>query len=98
MHFSRKCAQRPFEHICSILHLLPWKMISVATRDVMFEMVKQALEYLLGHLYRPLTNISDETLDRFMKAAKTFPIFTENQKNILQTMVVIDLFLIFRMI
>ncbi len=29
-----------------------------------------------------------------MKAAKAFPIFTENQKNILQTMVVIDLFLI----
>lgn len=88
MHFSRRCAQRPFEHIESILSLLPWKIINVASRDMIFEMVKQALEYLLGHLSRPLSTLADEVLDCYMCAALNFPIFTEKQKKMLQQMTV----------
>lgn len=88
MHFSRRCAQRPFEHICSILYLLPWKILNVATRDAIFEMVKQGLEFLTSHLYKPISILGEETLERYMKAANWFPIFTEKQKKILLQVIV----------
>ena len=55
-------------------------------------MIKQALEYLLCHLYKPLSNLTNETLDRFLKAANGFPIFTEKQKGILSHVVVMIIF------
>lgn len=86
VHFSRRCAQRPYEHVCSLLYLLPWKQMNVVNRDAIFEMVKQALEFLLNHLNRPLPSLGAETLNRFLKAIYWFPVFTDRQRKITQQM------------
>lgn len=86
MHFSRRCAQRPFEHICSLLYLLPWKIVNISNRDLIFELVKQCLEALLFHISKPMSSLTAGTLDRYLKASLSFPIFTEKQKKILQQM------------
>jgi hypothetical protein len=43
LHFSRKCAERPFEFIVTILSKMPWESydaISLLQRDHIFEMLK----------------------------------------------------------
>lgn len=43
LHFSRKCAERPFEFIITILSKMPWQsydVISLLQRDHIFEMLK----------------------------------------------------------
>ncbi|KAJ1555292.1 hypothetical protein HK096_004993, partial [Nowakowskiella sp. JEL0078] len=43
LHFSRKCAERPFENIISILCKIPWQVtdaVSTVHRDHIFEMLK----------------------------------------------------------
>ena len=90
LHFSRKCAQRPFEHVSSILYLYPWRSISVSTRDLLFEMVKQTVECLIGHLGRSLRCISTGTLEELLLAIDSFPVFTDKQKQSIQAVAMVS--------
>jgi len=43
LHFSRKCAERPFENVISIISKIPWhipKIINTLHRDHIFELLK----------------------------------------------------------
>ncbi|KAI8820198.1 uncharacterized protein EV422DRAFT_82501 [Fimicolochytrium jonesii] len=83
LHFSRKCAERPFENIISIISKVPWHdpiSISTAHRDHLFEMLKLSLEALRIHLNRFDHNIDDSLLDRVVRTGLCVPLFTEKQK------------------
>ena len=83
VHFSRKCGERPFEHIASLLSLMPSHRLSIVARDHVFEMVKISVETLALHLAKPTCNISPVAMERLMNAAMQFPVFTEKQKQVL---------------
>lgn len=51
-HFSRKCAERPFEHVISILHLVPWQCLRDEQVERMYDLVLGAVEALTDHLQR----------------------------------------------
>ncbi|TPX63005.1 hypothetical protein PhCBS80983_g00175 [Powellomyces hirtus] len=79
LHFSRKCAERPFENIISIISKVPWHephLISTSHRDHLFEMLKLALESLRVHLDRYDHNI-DETLMERMSFHQQMPCFPD---------------------
>jgi len=43
LHFSRKCAERPFENVISIISKIPWhipNIINTLHRDHIFELLK----------------------------------------------------------
>ncbi|KAI8917017.1 hypothetical protein DFJ77DRAFT_547854 [Powellomyces hirtus] len=83
LHFSRKCAERPFENIISIISKVPWHephLISTSHRDHLFEMLKLALESLRVHLDRYDHNIDETLMERMVRAGLCVPLFTERQK------------------
>lgn len=45
LHFSRKCAERPFENIISIVTKYPWEnnWVTVAHKDAIFDMLKSSM-------------------------------------------------------
>jgi len=46
LHFSRKCAERPFENVISIVSKIPWhipKIINTLHRDHIFELLKRKI-------------------------------------------------------
>lgn len=81
LHFSRKCAERPYEHIISLLRLVPWQNMSVIARDHFFELCKLAVESLKVHLAKVSSPLKPEVLESIIDAVVTFPIFTEKQKS-----------------
>ncbi|PJF19776.1 hypothetical protein PSACC_00413 [Paramicrosporidium saccamoebae] len=52
-HFSRKCAERPFEHVISILRLAPWYQMEHFMTDRLFAVVSSTVDALSEHLARP---------------------------------------------
>ncbi|KAJ3171666.1 hypothetical protein HDU88_007746 [Geranomyces variabilis] len=83
LHFSRKCAERPFENIISILAKVPWhqpEAVSTAHRDHLFEMLKLSLESLRVHLSRVDHQIDETLMARMVRAGLCVPLFTERQK------------------
>ncbi|KAJ3178802.1 hypothetical protein HDU87_003357 [Geranomyces variabilis] len=83
LHFSRKCAERPFENIISILAKVPWhqpEAVSTAHRDHLFEMLKLSLESLRVHLSRADHQIDETLMARMVRAGLCVPLFTERQK------------------
>ncbi|KAJ3162002.1 hypothetical protein HDU86_005700 [Geranomyces michiganensis] len=83
LHFSRKCAERPFENIISILAKVPWhhpEAVSTAHRDHLFEMLKLSLESLRIHLSRSDHQIDETLMARMVRAGLCVPLFTERQK------------------
>ncbi|CAG8493795.1 14224_t:CDS:10 [Cetraspora pellucida] len=81
LHFSRKCAERPFENIISVL--FPFHQGNLYTtlqRDLLFEMLKLAIESLKIHLSKEYHRIDETLLERMMRAGIMTPVFTERQK------------------
>ncbi|KAJ3278845.1 hypothetical protein HK104_001973 [Borealophlyctis nickersoniae] len=81
--FSRKCPERPFENVISILCKIPWhkpQLVGLIQRDHVFEMLKLSIESLRIHLSRDHNNISGTLLERMIRAGLCVPLFTERQK------------------
>lgn len=84
MHFSRKCAERPFEHVLSLLRLIPWYSIDNETVKLMFEMLKLSIEALVLHQSRPNNSFDEGLLTRLVQAGVNNPNFDFELKSILQ--------------
>ncbi|CAG8604092.1 707_t:CDS:10 [Ambispora gerdemannii] len=83
LHFSRKCAERPFENIISVLVKFPFHQSDLYTtlqRDLLFEMLKLAIESLKIHLSKEYHRIEETLLERMLRAGILTPVFTERQK------------------
>ncbi|KAF9376886.1 hypothetical protein BGX21_003362, partial [Mortierella sp. AD011] len=83
LHFSRKCAERPFENILSIIAKYPWHQphrILPLHRDHIFELLKLSIESLRTHLNKEYNNIHPTLLTRMVRSAILTPAFTERQK------------------
>ncbi|KAI9496489.1 hypothetical protein BDB00DRAFT_121524, partial [Zychaea mexicana] len=89
LHFSRKCAERPFENIVSVITKYPWHqvhLISTMHRDHIYEMLKLSIESLKAHLSKDYVQIDSSLLERVTRAGIMCPAFTERQKmTLLQT-------------
>lgn len=86
MHFSRKCAERPFENIISVIAKYPWHqthLISTMHRDHIYEMLKLSIESLKTHLAKDYVQIDKTLLERLVRAGIMCPAFTERQKTTL---------------
>ncbi|KAJ3127963.1 hypothetical protein HK098_005476 [Nowakowskiella sp. JEL0407] len=89
LHFSRKCAERPFENIISILCKIPWDkagVVSTVHRDHIFEMLKLATTTLYQHLSKDTVSLSESLLVRLVRAGICVPTFTDRQKSTLLKM------------
>ncbi|KAF9336807.1 hypothetical protein BG006_007318 [Podila minutissima] len=83
LHFSRKCAERPFENILSILAKYPWHQphrVLPLHRDHIFELLKLSIESLRMHLNKEYNTIHSTLLIRMVRCAIFTPAFTERQK------------------
>ncbi|KAI1318999.1 hypothetical protein EDD11_005197 [Mortierella claussenii] len=83
LHFSRKCAERPFENIISILAKYPWHWphrVPPLHRDHIFELLKLSIESLKSHLSKEYNTIHPTLLLRMVRSAILTPAFTERQK------------------
>ncbi|ORY99493.1 hypothetical protein BCR41DRAFT_375462 [Lobosporangium transversale] len=83
IHFSRKCAERPFENIISILAKYPWHQahrVLPLQRDHIFELLKLSIESLRVHLSKEYNTIHPTLLIRLVRSAIYTPAFTEKQK------------------
>ncbi|KAG2198136.1 hypothetical protein INT47_001534 [Mucor saturninus] len=89
LHFSRKCAERPFENIISVIAKYPWHqshLITTMHRDHIYEMLKLSIESLKTHLSKDYVQIDTTLLERLTRAGIMCPAFTERQKTtLLQT-------------
>ncbi|KAI9320871.1 hypothetical protein BX666DRAFT_2024480 [Dichotomocladium elegans] len=86
LHFSRKCAERPFENIISVITKYPWHqahLISTMHRDHIYEMLKLSIESLKTHLSKDYVQIDPTLLERLTRAGIMCPAFTERQKTML---------------
>jgi len=86
LHFSRKCAERPFENVISIVSKIPWhipKIINTLHRDHIFELLKLSLESLKTHLSKEYINISPTLMNRLIRSGICCPGFTDKQKNMI---------------
>ncbi|CEP08849.1 hypothetical protein [Parasitella parasitica] len=86
LHFSRKCAERPFENIISVIAKYPWHqthLVSTMHRDHIYEMLKLAIESLKTHLAKDYVQIDTTLLERLVRAGIMCPAFTERQKTTL---------------
>ncbi|KAI8088771.1 uncharacterized protein BX664DRAFT_358414 [Halteromyces radiatus] len=83
LHFSRKCAERPFENIITIIAKYPWHqahLITTLHRDQVYEMLNLAIESLMNHLTKDYVQIEPSLLERLVRAGLLCPAFTERQK------------------
>ncbi|KAG2198518.1 hypothetical protein INT47_008622 [Mucor saturninus] len=88
LHFSRKCAERPFENIISIVTKYPWEneWVTVVQKDAIFDMLKSSMDILKCHLAKEVVHIDDSLLHRMARVGIMCPAFTEPQKaSLLQT-------------
>jgi hypothetical protein len=99
LHFSRKCADRPFENIVSIVRKIPWHSREFAPllmhRDHIFELMKSTLSFLswltcqVGidllstHLRKQYYHVSETLMIRLVRAGILCEGFTERQKRVL---------------
>ncbi|KAG2205096.1 hypothetical protein INT47_002190 [Mucor saturninus] len=87
--YNRKCPERSFEYIMSIVMQMPWlqtRAVSTCQRDIMYECYKLATDYLKMHTSKPLHSFHSTLVPRFIRAAMVCNGFTVRQKlNILKT-------------
>ncbi|OZJ02866.1 hypothetical protein BZG36_04087 [Bifiguratus adelaidae] len=82
-HFSRRCPERPFESIMSIMTKYPWhapELYSTLQRDQIYEFLKLALETLRCHLVKDCVYIDKTLKTRMLRAGIMCPVFTDKQK------------------
>ncbi|KAG0243108.1 hypothetical protein BGW41_002970 [Actinomortierella wolfii] len=86
LYFSRKCAERPYENIISIICKYPWhrpELILPLHRDHIFELLKLAVEALRIHMSKENHTIHPTLLVRMIRCAVLTPAFTEKQKMVI---------------
>ncbi|KAI9254843.1 hypothetical protein BY458DRAFT_579830 [Sporodiniella umbellata] len=86
LHFSRKCAERPFENIITVITKYPWHqphLITTIHRDHIYELLKLSIESLKIHLSKDYIQIESTLLERLVFAGIICPAFTERQKTAL---------------
>lgn len=83
MYFSRKCAQRPFEHLISLLRLIPWFELDNEQLVVIYHLVHGAISALRHHISRrptgKLIELDGRLMTRLLESAKAFPLFSDAQ-------------------
>ncbi|KAI9270785.1 hypothetical protein BDA99DRAFT_557582 [Phascolomyces articulosus] len=83
LHFSRKCAERPFENFISMIVKFPWDkpvIITTMQRDHLYEYYKLATGVLHAHLSKPNIQIDKTLMPRMVRAAIMCPGLTIPQK------------------
>ncbi|KAI8640725.1 hypothetical protein BD408DRAFT_444941 [Parasitella parasitica] len=84
-YYNRKCAERPFEYLITIIMNMPWKQphaVTTAQRDIIYECYKLATEALFKHVNRTYHSFDDELLPRMVRAAIICDGFTVKQKKV----------------
>jgi hypothetical protein len=66
VHFSRKCAERPFEHVMSIIKLVPWEEMNSLCYKQCYELFDMALDAILSHLPKNHPNIGPILFERMI--------------------------------
>ncbi|GAN09429.1 hypothetical protein MAM1_0267c08956 [Mucor ambiguus] len=82
-YYNRKCAERPFEFLITIIMNMPWKQphaVKIAQRDIVYECYKLATEALCKHVHREYHSFDDDLLPRMVRAAIICDGFTVRQK------------------
>ncbi|GAN11243.1 hypothetical protein MAM1_0514d10802 [Mucor ambiguus] len=83
IYYNRKCAERPFEFLITIIMSIPWKQphaVKIAQRDIIYECYKLAIKALYKHLRRANHSFDDSLLPRMVRAAIICDGFTVRQK------------------
>ncbi|KAI8143848.1 hypothetical protein BJV82DRAFT_656768 [Fennellomyces sp. T-0311] len=83
LHFSRKCGERPFESLISIMVKFPWdrpNIITTMQRDHLYEYFKLATGVLHNHLLKSSCTLDKGLMQRMVHAALTCPGLTVPQK------------------
>ncbi|ORX60689.1 hypothetical protein DM01DRAFT_1371240 [Hesseltinella vesiculosa] len=87
LHFSKKCVERPFENIISIVSKYPWQQADLITgthRNLVFDMLRLSIVTLKkNHLVKTHVQVNPTLLDRLVRAGLLCPAFTQQQKSML---------------
>ncbi|KAI8580297.1 hypothetical protein K450DRAFT_198686 [Umbelopsis ramanniana AG] len=93
IHFSRKCPERPFENIMSIVCKYPWyqpELVTALQRDHIYECLKLAIgkymvlpECLCSHIAKDYITIDPALVVRMVRTGVMCPTFTERQQNVI---------------
>ncbi|CAO3702511.1 unnamed protein product [Rhizopus stolonifer] len=84
IYYNRKCAERPFEYLISIVVNIPWKQPKTVTtiqRDLIYECYKLATDTLRIHISKDFSTFEKDILSRLVRAAIVCPGFSVKQKN-----------------
>lgn len=60
--------------------MIPWHLLKQNTVDLMFELIKRAIESLEYHISRPSSQIDKDLLPRMINTALHYPAFSIIQK------------------
>ncbi|KAG2184173.1 hypothetical protein INT44_009188 [Umbelopsis vinacea] len=91
IHFSRKCPERPFENIMSIVCKYPWyqpELVTALQRDHIYECLKLAIGKYIWYYQVNLDRIDYITIDpalvdRMVRTGVMCPTFTERQQYVI---------------
>ncbi|KAJ2955865.1 hypothetical protein NQZ79_g8199 [Umbelopsis isabellina] len=86
IHFSRKCPERPFENVMSIVCKYPWyqpDLVTALQRDHIYECLKLAIECLCSHIVKDYITIDPTLLGRMVRTGIMCPTFTERQQTVI---------------
>ena len=60
--------------------MIPWHLLKPNIIDLMFELIKRAIESLEYHISRPSSQIDKDLLSRMINTAQHYPAFSVIQK------------------
>ncbi|KAI8364567.1 hypothetical protein BD560DRAFT_448383 [Blakeslea trispora] len=84
INYNRRCSERPFEYLISIVMHMPWNQVKTVTttqRDILYECYKLATASLYEHTSKKMHSFEDDVLLRFARAGILCDGFTYRQKN-----------------
>ncbi|KAI8051093.1 uncharacterized protein B0P05DRAFT_600555 [Gilbertella persicaria] len=84
VNYNRRCSERPFEYLISIIMHMPWnhpKTVTTTQRDIIYECYKLATGALFEHMSKAMHSFEDDILLRFVRAGILCDGFTYKQKN-----------------
>ncbi|KAI8350925.1 hypothetical protein EDC96DRAFT_519226 [Choanephora cucurbitarum] len=84
INYNRRCSERPFEYLISIVMHMPWNQVKTVTttqRDILYECYKLATASLYEHTSKKMHSFESDILLRFVRAGLLCDGFTYRQKN-----------------
>lgn len=66
------------------MRIIPWHQLGLATINLVFDMLKLSIEALVLHQSRPSCQIDVHLLTRLVQAGLNYPVFSPQQKELLQ--------------